>query len=284
MTFLLYGGINFLCIMEQSHHNTCMADPVRTITNEASLLDITANGGRFILIPDSHYSDDKTTAMMATLARSRVSVLGMEFSPELNPLFSRLQNSIRTGISQSAVEGALADKFDALGVPLEHEKIEKLAQELREATDNGIRVVGIDSRDNPEFIASLYKSAERVLSAGGPEKQKRCSEEFGKLLFGQDKDMAHIAERELAKEPDTSRMAVRVGYMHALPGEYQDSLYPNHPRVFADELRSDGQGVTIVMPFTRAALNQLPIDEAAIDKAAAQVAQSFHAAGPSSYR
>jgi hypothetical protein len=177
------------------------------IGSEAEALDVMANGGRFILVGywhSEHVDANAFIELIPTLQRSYVTVLGLELPPSMNGFLSDLQAKVRAGMSADAMHDALGAELDRLQIQLESGDgaLHDLGGIIFHATRHGMRVVGIDPRlDDDAFQQHLVSAFD--------DGTYRLS-----MLLEKDSEAARSAAEQLAREPDTSRMAILYGEEH----------------------------------------------------------------------
>lgn len=187
-------------------------NPQPLITSEFEALDNFANGGKFIIFGDSHIDSDGHRALadlMPTLKRSKVTVLGIEFPPSMNPTFAHMQHELRNGASIKSIAQEFVKELSAkTGADLRggEQFSMDLAEIMSAATQQGIRVVGIDPRgEDRDFMRASVMLTER----GG------STAEWYDLGISRDTITAKIAAQEIASDPPESRMAIMFGAGHS---------------------------------------------------------------------
>jgi hypothetical protein len=200
------------------------------IRSETQALDVIANGPPYVVVGNRHglTSDmQQNVDIIPTLARSNVTVIGLESSPRNNQIYSQIQDRVRDGATLQKVQVMLAAHMQQnniqytagveSGVSLQSE-----AAILFDATRHNIRVVGIDARQDDGRYANPYQL---------------------------DTQTAANASAVLATQPQGSRMAIFYGENHLSPAfnTFIPATGPNGAIRLGQALDTYG-GATLISP------------------------------------
>ena len=192
----------------RSRFNPMKAQDIRS---EPEALDAFANAGNFILIGNRHGlpSDlQENIDLLPTLARSNVSVIGLELPTSFNPVFSEIQDRIRKGATLEQTEQMVAENMKKRGWSFTggSNDLQETAAVLYSATQLKMKVVGIDGRsvESPGPHPADVKSKASM----------SITDQHDIMMYSNDRESAQNAATALAGERQGSRMAIIYGDNH----------------------------------------------------------------------